>query len=295
MQVNKFIDYLNDPALITIDSDLKSIVNEFPYCQTGHLMYAYQLKKSNDILFDEQLKKAATYCSDRKRLFEQLHQEAVVTAINHPEKTHEVQEEPFVIEKEISEEELPEVLTEPKTTSAPAVEEEKRPLDELEKNYLGAAISSSILLESDKVISTTPPEDVSGEKQENIPSSFDVNTPHSFSDWLKHYNGEDPATVEGKKPTEPKKANAHFDLIDKFIQEDPKIEPKKSSFYSPINMARLSVVDDSELVSETLALIYVEQGSFEKAINAYKKLSLKNPEKRSYFANQIKILKQKIK
>ena len=86
-----------------------------------------------------------------------------------------------------------------------------------------------------------------------------------------------------------------LDLIDKFIQEDPKIKPKKTEFYSPVNMARLSVVDDSPLVSETLALIQVEQGSYEEAIKTYQKLSLKNPEKRSYFANQIKILKQKIK
>jgi cytochrome c-type biogenesis protein CcmH/NrfG len=60
-------------------------------------------------------------------------------------------------------------------------------------------------------------------------------------------------------------------------------------------MARLSVVDDSDMVSETLALIYVEQGNYNNAISTYEKLSLKNPEKRSYFANQIKILKQKIK
>ncbi len=60
-------------------------------------------------------------------------------------------------------------------------------------------------------------------------------------------------------------------------------------------MARLSVTDDSDMVSETLALIYVEQGNYSNAISTYEKLSLKNPEKRSYFANQIKILKQKIK
>ena len=71
-----------------------------------------------------------------------------------------------------------------------------------------------------------------------------------------------------------------MDLIDKFIQEDPKIKPKKTEFYSPVNMARLSVVDDSPLVSETLALIQVEQGSYEEAIKTYQKLSLKNPEKK---------------
>ena len=59
-------------------------------------------------------------------------------------------------------------------------------------------------------------------------------------------------------------------------------------------MARLSVTDDG-IVSETLAVIHVDQGNFQEAINTYEKLILKNPKKRSYFAAQIKILKQKIK
>jgi len=39
-----------------------------------------------------------------------------------------------------------------------------------------------------------------------------------------------------------------------------------------------------------LAKVYLEQGHFEKAILAYKKLSLKYPEKNSFFANQIKLI-----
>lgn len=120
--------------------------------------------------------------------------------------------------------------------------------------------------------------------------SVDENAEFTFSEWLKHLPSGDKTSKANESSRKIK-----LDLIDKFIQEDPRIKPKKTEFYSPVNMARLSVVDDSPLVSETLALIQVEQGSYEEAIKTYQKLSLKNPEKRSYFANQIKILNQKIK
>ncbi len=46
------------------------------------------------------------------------------------------------------------------------------------------------------------------------------------------------------------------------------------------------------MATETLALLYTKQGKIDLAIDAYKKLMEKNPEKSSYFADQIKKLKQ---
>ena len=57
-------------------------------------------------------------------------------------------------------------------------------------------------------------------------------------------------------------------------------------------MAKLSVKENDDLVTETLAKIYASQGNLEKAIKAYKKLSLKYPEKKFYFAGQIKSLEK---
>ena len=278
MQVNNFINYLSQSELISSISEheILPLVKEFPYCQTGHLMYAIQLNATNSILFEEQLKKAASYCTDRVQLFQHLHQE------NRTEKkSHEK-----VINKQV----------EPSTNlvKEKPILKEKEEKDVLEREYLSQAISSTILLEADEIIKK--PEIVVENINEQEINLFDLTTEHTFSEWLKHFSGEEAQNISNSEAEQPivKKREINQDIIDRFIQEDPRIEPKKTKFYSPTNMARLSVTD-SGFVSETLALIHVDQGNFQEAITTYEKLSLKNPKKRSYFADQIKILKLKLK
>ena len=74
------------------------------------------------------------------------------------------------------------------------------------------------------------------------------------------------------------------EIIDKFIAENPQISRPKQEFYNPMTVAQASVVDKENIISETLATIYLNQGYVEKAISVYQKLSLKNPEKSVYFA-----------
>ena len=59
-----------------------------------------------------------------------------------------------------------------------------------------------------------------------------------------------------------------------------------------MNLAEAQMIQPEALMTETLARIYVEQKNYKKAIQSYKILSLKYPEKSSFFANQIKAIEQ---
>jgi len=52
--------------------------------------------------------------------------------------------------------------------------------------------------------------------------------------------------------------------------------------------------EDNEILTETLAGIYIKQGKFENAIKIIRQLSLKYPKKNRYFADQIRFLEKLI-
>ncbi len=89
-------------------------------------------------------------------------------------------------------------------------------------------------------------------------------------------------------------------LIDKFLSSN---SGKIRNFHDEVNGTELenrieiiekSTAENDDFITETLASIYFQQKNYEKALNAYKKLSLKYPEKSIYFATQIKEI-EKIK
>ena len=99
---------------------------------------------------------------------------------------------------------------------------------------------------------------------------------------------------EKSKPKKSEKKLSKTEIIDKFIAENPSISRPKQEFFNPISAAQESIIDQENIVSETLAMIYEKQGYFEKAISIYEKLKLKYPEKSIIFAAQINVLKNKL-
>ncbi|WKZ66218.1 MAG: tetratricopeptide repeat protein [Flavobacteriales bacterium] len=123
-----------------------------------------------------------------------------------------------------------------------------------------------------------------------------------FSEWLQAAEESAPAAplmrVPGRPPTpesplaaprpvtesSPPGALDAKDLIDRFIRQEPSAIPPKPAFFTPQQAAKKSLDDTAGLVTETLARIYEQQGNMAKAIDAYRRLALKYPEKAAYFA-----------
>ena len=96
---------------------------------------------------------------------------------------------------------------------------------------------------------------------------------YSFLDWFDIIDDDVP------------KVEKKLDLIDQFIKNSPKIEFSQEKKSDPDVIIEAKIKD--ELITETLAKIYVAQKKFNKAIKAYEILSLKYPKKSSFFADQI--------
>ena len=130
------------------------------------------------------------------------------------------------------------------------------------------------------------------------PLDFTKEDPHSFSEWLK-LTSATPINREEKKAIQTKKEQK-FHLIDKFIQDKPKLIPNEipsdqaAKTAKSKNLADQYSLDQGALMTETLAKVYLQQKNYKKALQAYTILSLKYPEKSGFFADQIRAIKKLI-
>jgi tetratricopeptide (TPR) repeat protein len=136
---------------------------------------------------------------------------------------------------------------------------------------------------------TEPDPDTNNEPSEDKDPVFNLIFPGEY----KLDTNEKPEESQEETIQEtPKKPAKGFSLIDKFLQAQPKmpqITDKESG--SPTEGKSTNDDGSEEFVTETLANIYAQQGYYKKAIQIFEKLTLKYPEKSTYFVGQIEKIK----
>jgi hypothetical protein len=259
MNIIEFGNFLNHPQNITEEqtTDLEDILKDFPYFQAAHFLYLNGLKNQNSFKYNNELKITAAYTTDRTVMFDFI----TSNDFNIKIKTKGVSS----------------------IKVSPEVENDNI---EVKKN------ENTLIKEETSYISSQLPI--------GKPLQFDVNENHSFNEWLQittinpiDRDDEKEVKIEDSL-THPKKLSvssiANFELIEKFIASNPKIKPDNSFTFS--NQEFDSSLENDNLMTETLAHVYLEQKKYDKAITAFTVLSLKYPEKNSFFANQIEAIKK---
>lgn len=111
----------------------------------------------------------------------------------------------------------------------------------------------------------------------------------SFSEWLVHFKH---SAEKQKEETDEQRALKTMWQKEKMAaaMEEENEEIPENVFELAVN----SILSEDGLASESLADIYIKQKKYDKAIEMYRKLSLRNPQKNAYFARKIEeVLKEK--
>jgi len=272
---------------------IQELIDEHPYFQVARLLLLKNLYLTDNIKFESELKRSALYLSDRTRLFELIHDRYPLPV---PKKTEETKEE----NKEQKQEKTSSIAV---TGSVESVSNYFN-VDDVNETLQGGAVEFTFHPDKKNVSEQEPiPDDQLFEYEKAGNAGYLLNDygfqagldqDHSFFEWLSVVDSHSAAHPSDAKKKEPAAKNKTGEIIDKFLsnlQNESKPVVKEGG----VNQKEIKEedsFDSDDLMTETLANIYVKQGHYERAINIFKKMSLKYPEKSVYFAQQIEKLEK---
>ncbi|GAB4155341.1 MAG: tetratricopeptide repeat protein [Winogradskyella sp.] len=297
MQLQELTYLLQHPEAVTASQTdaLLAKIKDYPYFQPLRALYLKGLKQKESYKYNNALKITAAHTADRSVLFDYITSEV----FNQNEISNHIKQNSEHL-KSIEVNDVDDISVNKSVTIDDALKEHIKATEGiLDPNLFEAKQQHISKTETPRVedsIIDVDVDNITAEEKLNIgkPLEFDKNESHSFTEWLKITNfkpivrdTETETKIETDRTSEPL-ANK-LGIINKFISENPKIKPVASHTPKPKLVNNDDDTSDS-LMTETLARIYLEQKNYDKAIQSYKILSLKYPEKSSFFADQIKLI-----
>ena len=246
--------------------DLRSLVALYPYYQPARLLMLRNLYLLHDPTFDEELRRAAVYITDRRVIFNLV--EAAHYKLKRP--TTKVREGNRTV-----------TLIDSFLSSIPAEQEENNNYNELKdkKKTKRKPTAADATVDYVSYLLATDFEDEDDSQDEDI--AVAENNPSKTN-----------------KETNPSTPMSGMQLIDKFINDDGgKLTLKDNPEFVPQledTNSEGEKVQEEEYFTETLAGIYIKQGKYSKALEIIKRLNLNYPKKNAYFADQMRFLEKLI-
>jgi hypothetical protein len=232
--------------------ELRSTLALYPYFQTARLLLLQNLYLLHDPSFDQELRQAAIYITDRKVLFQ------MIEAAHYQLKVQKPQQE----KKAVS-----------------ADERDSRTLSLID-DFLDSLPKDN--------------EEENQKKGKRKPTPADAAV--DYVAYLLESETEEEREQAAKAPQ-----LIGQSLIDSFINNDKgKIKLNENPTLKPDLDSDLTTekkegkTGEQGIFTETMARIYIKQGNYSKALEIIRQLSLENPKKNVYFADQIRFLEKLI-
>jgi hypothetical protein len=296
--------------------ELQAMARQYSYFTPVQFLLAEKLKTRDENLYKEQLQKLSLHFNNPLWL-DYLLSACKTEDLNVPTTSgipETVKEEVVESMKEngspgtpviIEEEQIPGSMIVNEAVTNSAVE----PFEPIKDEIFGSAEKNEETTESVEQIDTdneigTPASfaEENNEVQMPVPPLPDLNqepveTELTFQPYhtVDYFASQGIRFVSEEKPTDRfgKQLKSFTDWL-KAMKRLPQTETSKitdtTSDKKVEQMAEHSI-DESEVVTETMAEVWIKQGNKEKAIETYNKLSLLNPDKSAYFASLAEQLK----
>ena len=248
------VELIDHPERMDRDSlyELRSTLALYPYFQTARLLLLQNLYLLHDPSFDQELRQAAIYITDRKVLFQ------MIEAAHYQLKVQKPQHE----KKAVS-----------------ADERDSRTLSLID-DFLDSLPKDN--------------EEENQKKGKRKPTPADAAV--DYVAYLLESETEEEREQAAKAPQ-----LIGQSLIDSFINNDKgKIKLNENPTLKPDLDSDLTTekkegkTGEQGIFTETMARIYIKQGNYSKALEIIRQLSLENPKKNVYFADQIRFLEKLI-